>query len=189
MLNDFIDWLSQPWPWYISGIAISGMMFFLVLSGKTFAFSSNFRTICTACGAGKTSSFFRYDWKKQIWNLLFLVGAIGGGWIGTHTLSSGEAPQLSESFLQDLEDMGFAAPTGPQPYEIYGEAVFKSPKMLAILILSGFLIGFGARYAGGCTSGHAITGLSNLQLPSLIAVIGFFLGGLLMTHILYPFIF
>lgn len=152
-------------------------------------FSSNFRTLCAACGAGKISSFFQYDWKQQIWNLLFLVGAIGGGWIGTHILSSGDAPRLSESFLNDLKIMGFAAPTAAQPNEIYGDAVLESPKMLLILILSGFLIGFGARYAGGCTSGHAITGLSNLQLPSLIAVIGFFIGGLLMTHVLFPFIF
>lgn len=189
MYIDFIDWLSQPWPWYISGIAISGMMFFLIFSGKTFAFSSNFRTICSACGAGRYSNFFQYDWKKQIWNLLFLLGAIGGGWIGTNTLSSGEAPQLSTAFLKDLESMGFDLPTGSQPHEIYGDAVFESPKMLLILILSGFLIGFGTRYAGGCTSGHAITGLSNLQIPSLIAVIGFFLGGLIMTHVLFPFIF
>lgn len=50
-------------------------------------------------------------------------------------------------------------------------------------------MGFGARWAGGCTSGHAISGLSNLQLPSLVAVLGFFAGGLLMTHLLFPLLF
>jgi uncharacterized membrane protein YedE/YeeE len=188
-MNDLLRWISQPWPWYVSGMAISGIMFFLIFSGKTFAFSSNFRTICAACGAGKWTGFFRYEWKQQIWNLLFLVGSVAGGWIGTHWLSSGMPIQLSPEFLADLSAMGFAAPIGSQPLEIYGNDVLSSPWKLFILIIGGLLIGFGARYAGGCTSGHAITGLSNLQIPSLIVVIGFFVGGLIMTHFLYPFIF
>ena len=67
--------------------------------------------------------------------------------------------------------------------------MFFDPKILAILFFGGLLVGFGARYAGGCTSGHAISGLSDLQLPSLIAVVGFFIGGLIMTHLLFPLIF
>jgi uncharacterized membrane protein YedE/YeeE len=51
-----------------------------------------------------------------------------------------------------------------------------------LLLVGGVLIGFGTRYAGGCTSGHAISGLSNLQIPSLKAVIGFFIGGLIMSY-------
>jgi uncharacterized protein len=188
-MSNFLSWISQPWSWYVSGIAISGMMFFLIFSGKTFAFSSNFRTICAACGAGKWSGFFQYDWKSQVWNLLFLVGSVIGGWIGIHYLSSDVPIDLSTAFLADLTTMGFALPSGSQPQEIYGIGNLSSPGKVFILILGGFLVGFGARYAGGCTSGHAITGLSNLQLPSLIAVVGFFIGGLLMTHILYPFLF
>ncbi len=188
-MDDLLRWIAQPWSWYISGMAISGMMFFLVFSGKTFAFSSNFRTICAACGAGKFIGFFKYDWKSQIWNLLFLLGSVLGGWIGTHWLSSGVSMELSQAFLADLSAMGFKAPEGSQPLEIYGNDVLSSPWKLFILVIGGFLIGFGARYAGGCTSGHAITGISNLQVSSLIAVIGFFIGGLIMTHVLYPFIF
>ena len=58
-----------------------------------------------------------------------------------------------------------------------------------VLAVGGFLVGFGTRYAGGCTSGHAISGLSNLQLPSLVAVIGFFIGGLVMTHLIFPYLY
>ena len=50
----------------------------------------------------------------------------------------------------------------------------------------GFLVGFGARWAGGCTSGHAISGLADLQVPSLVAVVGFFVGGLAVTHLVLP---
>jgi uncharacterized membrane protein YedE/YeeE len=57
------------------------------------------------------------------------------------------------------------------------------------MVIGGFLVGFGTRYAGGCTSGHAISGLSNLQFASLIATIGFFAGGLIATHLLYPLLF
>lgn len=61
------------------------------------------------------------------------------------------------------------------PDELFATDALTDPKSLAILLFGGLLIGFGARYAGGCTSGHAISGLSNLQLPSLIAVVGFLL--------------
>jgi uncharacterized membrane protein YedE/YeeE len=53
-----------------------------------------------------------------------------------------------------------------------------------LLLVGGVLIGFGTRYAGGCTSGH-VSGLSNLQIPSLKAVIGFF-GGLIMSYFYSP---
>ena len=64
-------------------------------------------------------------------------------------------------------------------------------RLFTVLVctIGGLLVGFGARYAGGCTSGHAISGMSALQLGSLIAVIGFFLGGLTMTYLLFPLIF
>jgi uncharacterized membrane protein YedE/YeeE len=76
-----------------------------------------------------------------------------------------------------------------QPQELYGAEGIQNPMTWVLLVLGGLLVGFGTRYAGGCTSGHAISGLSNLQLPSLIAVIGFFVGGLLMTHVFFPFLF
>jgi uncharacterized membrane protein YedE/YeeE len=74
------------------------------------------------------------------------------------------------------------------PEELFSIQALMQPKVLLILSIGGFLVGFGARYAGGCTSGHAISGLSNLQLVSLYAVIGFFIGGLFMNHLLLPYI-
>ncbi|KAA9332824.1 YeeE/YedE family protein [Adhaeribacter soli] len=184
-----LEILKQPWPWYTSGIVIVLVMAILLFFGKSFGFSSNFRTICAACGAGRTVKFFDFNWKTQIWNLMFLVGSIIGGFIASEYLSNGEAVQISQATIQDLAQIGFAAPQGMQPEELFSLEALFSLKGFLILLGGGFLIGFGTRYAGGCTSGHAISGLSNLQLPSLIAVVGFFIGGLLMTHLFLPFIF
>lgn len=184
-----MDWIMQPWPWHISGLIIVIIMLFLIFLGKSFGFSSNLRTLCSACGAGKTSKFFDFNWRSQVWNLLFLVGSIIGGFISYQYLSTGEPVQIAESTIQDLQSLGIGAPEGLQPLEIYGMESAFTLKGFLILFIGGLLIGFGARYAGGCTSGHAISGLSNLQLPSLVAVIGFFIGGLTMTHLLLPVIF
>lgn len=184
-----MEWILQPWPWHISGFLIVVIMLFLIFMGKSFGFSSNLRTICSACGAGKTAKFFDFNWRSQIWNLLFLVGAIIGGFISFQFLSTGEAVQISEATIQDLQNIGIAAPEGLQPMEIYGTESAFTLRGFLVLLIGGLLIGFGARYAGGCTSGHAISGMSNLQLPSLVAVIGFFIGGLIMTHLLLPVIF
>lgn len=165
-------------------------MLFLVLFGKTFGMSSNLRTLCSIGGAGKYAEFFRFDWKAQRWNLIVVVGAIIGGFLAVFFLSDGSAIALNPETVSDLNQLGFQK-VGDSllPDEIYGLDKLVDLKGLALLILGGFLVGFGTRYAGGCTSGHAITGLSNLQLPSLIAVIGFFIGGLIMTHLLLPLIF
>ncbi|AMM49915.1 YeeE/YedE family protein [Rufibacter sp. DG15C] len=184
-----LETLSQPWPWYVSGAVIALIMVIMLFFGKSFGFSSNLRVICAACGAGKHLPFFDYNWKAQRWNLLFLLGAIIGGWLSATFLSNGEAVRISEATIQDLQQLGFAAPQGMQPEELFGRESLFSFKTIALLLGGGFLIGFGSRYAGGCTSGHAISGLSNLQWPSLVAVIGFFIGGLIMTFLLYPLIF
>lgn len=183
-----IDYLSQPWPWYTSGAVIALVMVLLLFFGKSFGFSSNFRVICAACGAGKNTKFFDFDWRAQTWNLLFLVGAVIGGFIASEFLSSGEGVQISQATIRDLQQLGVAAPNGLQPEELFSLDALFSLKSIFILVVGGFLIGFGSRYAGGCTSGHAISGLSNLQLPSLLAVIGFFIGGLITTFFLLPLI-
>lgn len=186
---DIIELIKQPWHWFVSGIAIALIMFMMIFFGKVFGFSSNFRTICAACGAGKKINYFNYDWKSQMWNLAFLVGSIIGGYVSYHYLSSGEPVQISQATINDIKELGFAAPTGMQPMEIFSIHALMTVKGFSILALGGLLIGFGTRYAAGCTSGHAISGLSNLQLPSLIATIGFFIGGLIMTHLILPIIF
>lgn len=185
-----MDILLKPWPWFISGPLIATVLLLLLYFGKTFGMSSNLRTLCAISGAGKHADFFKFDWRAQKWNLTVVLGAIIGGFIATQFLTDGTVIQLNPKTISDLADMNFTqAGETLLPNEIYGwDAVF-SLKGISILIIGGFLVGFGTRYAGGCTSGHAITGLSNLQLPSLIAVIGFFIGGLVMTHFILPLLF
>jgi uncharacterized protein len=184
-----LELIQQPWPWYTSGIFIAGIMFALLYFGKSFGFSSNLRTLCAASGGGKLVKFFDFNWKTQIWNLLFLVGAIIGGFISAQWLSNGEPVQISENTIADLASMGFAAPISVQPEELFSIDAMRSLRGFLILAIGGLMVGFGSRWAGGCTSGHAISGMSDLQIPSLIAVVGFFAGGLLMTHLIMPLIF
>lgn len=178
------------WPWYISGFLIGMVMLLLIWFGKTFGMSSNLRTLCSAFGAGRNNDFFRFDWRAHRWNLVVVMGAIVGGFIASTYLTDGTGVQLNPKTITELQQMHIDAPEGNLlPDALAGIDAFKSPKMLAILLIGGILVGFGTRYAGGCTSGHAITGLSNLQLPSLIAVIGFFIGGLAMSWLILPLIF
>lgn len=184
-----IEFISQPWTWWVSGIIIASTMFLLLFFGQSFGFSSNLRTICAAAGGGKFVKFFDFNWRSQLWNMVFLVGAILGGFIAKQFLSDGAPVAISENTISDLAKLGISAPTSAQPNELFSMEALFSLKGFLILSLGGLMVGFGSRYAGGCTSGHAISGLSDLQLPSLIAVIGFFIGGLLMTFVLLPIIF
>ncbi|MBP1839712.1 YeeE/YedE family protein [Formosa algae] len=184
-----MDFILQPWSWFVSGFLIALLMFVLLLLGKRFGMSSNLRAFCSMCGGGRVSSFFNYNWKKDSWNLFIVIGAMLGGFIASHYLSDGNMPAISTSTKLALQDLNISAVNGYLPEELFSVAALSDVKTWAILIVGGFLVGFGARYAGGCTSGHAISGLSNLQLPSLIAVVGFFIGGLFMVHVLFPFIF
>ncbi|NNE77706.1 MAG: YeeE/YedE family protein [Pricia sp.] len=185
-----MDWIYQPWPWYVSGPVIALIMFLLLIIGKNFGMSSNLRTMCTICGAGKKADFFKFDWKEQRWNLIVVIGAILGGFIGAHFMSADTAVAINPDTITDLQSLGFeSAGKAYLPSELFDLSALTDFKSLAILIIGGFMVGFGARYAGGCTSGHAISGLSNLQVPSLIAVIGFFIGGLIMIHLIFPLIF
>jgi uncharacterized protein len=183
------SFITQTWSWWFSGIMISAIMFFLLYFGKSFGFSSNLRAICAATGLGKKIKLFDFNWKSQTWNLVFLVGAIAGGFIAKQWMSSDVPVEISQSTIYDLSKMGIAAPVSLQPPELFGWDAVLSFKGFLVLAVGGFLVGFGSRYAGGCTSGHAISGLSNLQLPSLIAVIGFFAGGLIMTFFILPLLF
>lgn len=184
-----LELFRQPWPWYISGAAIAFIMVLLLYYGKSFGFSSNLKTICTIAGAGKSVKFFDFDWKSQIWNVLFLLGAILGGVLASTVFKSNQPLQLSAATINDLEGLGIRFDGELNPSDIFSLEAATSIKVISVLLIGGLLVGFGSRYAGGCTSGHAISGLSNLQVPSLIAVIGFFAGGLIMTHFLLPLIF
>ncbi|WP_312185983.1 YeeE/YedE thiosulfate transporter family protein [Sphingobacterium sp.] len=183
-----LEYIKQPWPWYISGPLIALVMYLLLKQGKDFGMSNNLRTMCTVLGAGKTSSFFRFDWKSQAWNLLVVLGTVIGGFIAHYFLSDGMPTKINEKSITDLKELGIIDHIQgylPESIFTFNGSLFQ----FLILSIGGILIGFGTRYAGGCSSGHAISGLSNFQLPSLIAVIGFFVGGIIMVHFLFPLIF
>lgn len=185
-----MEFLTAPWPWYVAGPLIALTFFLLHLFGRSFGISSNLRAMCTIGGAGACSSFFRIDPRDQLWNILFIIGSAIGGFIAYHFLM--EEPirvDIADSSIQTLKAYGITDPgKGYIPEDFLGNRALDSWFTRGILLAGGFLVGFGARYAGGCTSGHAITGLSTLQMPSLIAVIGFFAGGLLMTYFILPWL-
>ena len=185
-----MDFIFQPWAWYIGGPLIALALFLYFYFGRDFGASTNFETLCTMAGAGKVSDYFKKDWKQRDFALMFVVGLIIGGFISSSYLIPNQTIDLNPTTVKELTDLGFAN-VGNQyfPEEIFGDDIYTSLKGFLILIISGVLIGFGTRYAGGCTSGHAITGLSSLQLPSLLAVIGFFIGGIIATWLIIPLIF
>ena len=182
--------IFQTWPWYVSGFLIGMIMICLTYFGKAFGMSSNLRSLCSMAGAGKYVSFFNFDWKSQRWNLVVVLGAMLGGFVAVHFMYDPSNVDINRKTITQLAQLGIDAPNGKlMPDALFGTKIWQSPKSILILLIGGILIGFGTRYAGGCTSGHAISGLSNLQIPSLKAVIGFFIGGLIMAHFLLPLIF
>ena len=184
-----MEFFLQPWSWLLSGFVIALIMFFLLIMGKTFGMSSNLGTFCAMCGGGKFSQLFNFNWRQKSWNLLVAVGAVLGGFVAKNFMSNANMPHVSQATKEGLKQIGFSENNHFLPNELFSIEALQEPKTIIILIVGGLLIGFGTRYAGGCTSGHAISGLSNLQSSSLFAVIGFFIGGLIMVHVLFPLIF
>jgi uncharacterized membrane protein YedE/YeeE len=183
-MNQFIEWVSQPWPWYVAGPMIGlTVPALLILGNKTFGISSSLRHICAACVPAGIP-FFTYNWKKEIWNLLFVLGTAIGGFIAMNFLANPDTIVISKATQSDLRALGITNFSDLMPTEIFNWDTLLSGKGLLFFVIGGFLVGFGTRYAGGCTSGHAIMGISSLQWPSLVATIFFMLGGFFMTHVL-----
>lgn len=160
-----MNWIFEPWPWYISG-PLLGLMVpaLLILAGRSFGVSTSFQHLGAMCAPkSKLPYFANYDWRGNQWRLVLVVGVMIGAFIG--------ATFLSDTPVQFLPDS------------------YYTPLGFVMLAIGGFLVGFGTRYASGCTSGHTIMGLSNLKWPSLVATISFFIGGLVMVHLIMPFIF
>ncbi len=182
-----MDWITAPWPWYVAGPAITLVMYLMYYLGARFGVSSTLDTICSASGGERFADHFRFDWKTGIWNLVFVFGGLLGGFIASQWMTGEVSIELSESTKTSLISYGITDPGADYlPGEIFNLENLITPRGLIFVVLGGFLVGFGTRYANGCTSGHAITGLSNLELSSLIAVVGFFIGGLFVTHLLIP---
>jgi uncharacterized membrane protein YedE/YeeE len=180
--------LTQPWPWYVSGPLIGLMVpVLLILGNKTFGISSSLRHICAACIPTK-AEFFKYDWRAESWNMIFAFGIVLGGLVAGYFFQNPDPVQIAESTVADLNAMGIKNYEGLIPQEVFNFSQLLTLRGFILMVVGGFFVGFGTRYAGGCTSGHAIMGLSNLQFPSLVATICFFVGGLAMTWFILPFI-
>lgn len=183
-----IAFLKQPWAWYIAGPLIGlTVPALLLLGNKTFGISANLRHICAACFP-KNIPFFTYNWKKESWNLFFVVGIFLGGILATQFLQNPNPIELNAALTNELKTYAITTNKGLLPVELFSWQTLFSLKGILVFVVGGFLVGFGTRYAGGCTSGHAISGLSNLQWPSLIATCCFMLGGFIMANFILPFI-
>ncbi len=180
--------LYKPWPWYVSGIIIGlTVPALLLLGNKRLGISSTLRQVCAACYAGKIP-FFNYDWKKDSWNLFFAGGILIGGFLGGYVLANPNPVQVSMETRGLFQSWGINSTEGLMPESIFNLNALGTWQGLVMMVFGGFLVGFGTRYARGCTSGHGIFGLSALQWPSLIATAGFFIGGILVSHFVLPLI-
>lgn len=190
-MQDIVDFISQPWHWAVSGAAIALLVFVLTWMGRSFGVSNSFRGFCAVLGAGRRFEFFRMDVRDEFWRFAFVIGAVIGGVIAVTFFRSPEPVAISEATISHLSNLGIDYPSSDnQLLGFFPTSLFQPGSIhgLALMIAGGFLVGFGARYGGGCTSGHAITGMSHLKPQSLLTVIGFFIGGLVMTHLLLPFL-
>lgn len=185
---NFIEWIQQPWPWYVAGPLVGlTVPMLLLLGNKTFGISSSLRHVCAACVPSKIP-FFSYDWKKEIWNLFFVGGVLLGGVVVALFLSNPDPVAVAPALAEELSTYGISNYNSLVPPDVFSWPELLTVRGLIMMVGGGFLVGFGTRYAGGCTSGHAIMGLSNLQWPSLVATISFMAGGFIMANLILPFI-
>ncbi|GAA5512822.1 hypothetical protein Dcar01_01546 [Deinococcus carri] len=184
-MTELLDLLRSPWPWYVGGPLIGLMVPLLLwLGNRSFGISSNLRHVCAILLPERARpGFFRHDWRAERWNLMFAAGLVLGGLVAGVWLADPQPAHLSPAALRSLHSLGVSVQPGLVPAKMTD---LTQPGVWALLALSGLLVGFGTRYGGGCTSGHAITGLSTLQKPSLIATVAFFAGGILSANLLLP---
>lgn len=183
-----LEFLKQPWPWYIAGPLIGlTVPALLLLGNKSFGISSSLRHICASCMPAKIP-FFQYEWKKEVWNLFFVAGILLGGVVGAGLLGNPNPIVVNPVLVKELAGYGITNYNNLVPEDIINWQSLFSVKGFFLMVVGGFMVGFGTRYAGGCTSGHAIMGLSNLQWPSLVATICFMVGGFIMANLILPHI-
>jgi uncharacterized membrane protein YedE/YeeE len=183
-----IEVIQQPWPWYVAGPLIGLMVpLLLILGNKTFGISSSLRHVCAICLPQKIP-FFHYDWKKEAWNLFFVGGVITGGFIAAAFLMNGHPVIINPKLVTELSSYGITDYHSMVPKQLFNWQQLFTIKGFILMVVGGFFVGFGTRYAGGCTSGHSIMGLSNLQFSSLVATICFMAGGFIMANLILPLI-
>lgn len=184
-----LELIKQPWHWAVAGIGIGlTVPILLLLGNKKFGISSSLRHICAMCIPANIP-FFKYNWRKELWNVFFVVGILVGGFIATNYLTNPNQIVVAESTKQSLAQFGITDFSSLMPIQLFSVENIFTWKGLIFFVLGGFLVGFGTRYAGGCTSGHSIMGISSFQLPSLIATCCFMIGGFFTANILLPFLF
>ncbi len=186
-----LEGLSQPWHWSVSGLALALIVFLLTWMGRKFGISSSFEAMCTLGGAGRKIPYFKVDLAGKSWLLFLVIGTILGGVIAGEFLTSPAPVDISDATIAFLEQKGMSYPASDSSGRGFiPTSIFNWTNSAGIIaaLAGGFLVGFGARYGRGCTSGHAITGMAHLQLPSLLTVVGFFIGGLITTHLVLPWL-
>jgi uncharacterized membrane protein YedE/YeeE len=180
--------ITQPWPWYVAGPLIGlTVPTLLIIGNKTFGISSSLRHACAACFPSNIS-FFKYDWKKEAWNLFFVLGIFLGGIVAMQLLQNPEPVVVHPKLASELASFGITDYSGLVPAQLFSWESVLTIRGFIMIILGGFMVGFGVRYAGGCTSGHAIMGISSLQWPSVVATCCFMIGGFLTANFLLPLI-
>ncbi len=185
-MSDLFKTLSQPWPWYVAGPLIGlTVPALLLLGNKAFGISSSLRHLCAMCIPARIP-FFDYNWRKELWNLFFVLGIFLGGVFSALFLGSTDAVVLDENLKQELLSYGVADFSALVPADLFNFDVLLSLKGFVLIVIGGMLVGFGTRYAGGCTSGHSITGISMLQPASIIATICFMAGGFFCANLILP---
>ena len=183
-----LDILKNPWPWYVAGhLIVLTVPVLLIIGNKAFGISSSLRHICAACIPANIP-FFKYEWKKEIWNLFFVGGILLGGFLAMSLLANPNPVEIHPNLASELSTYGITNFESMVPVDVFNWSTLLTLKGFIIMVFGGFLIGFGTRYAGGCTSGHAIMGLSTLQWPSLIATCCFMVGGIIMANWILPVI-
>lgn len=185
---NIIEWIRQPWPWYVAGPFIGlTVPILLIFGNRTFGISSSLRHACAACIPADIS-FFKYDWKKESWNLLFVAGIFLGAILTGLFLRDANAVQVNPKLAEELAGYGVTDYSSLVPADIFNWPALLTARGIIMMVVGGFLVGFGTRYAGGCTSGHAIMGISSLQWPSLVATCCFMAGGFIMANLILPYI-
>jgi uncharacterized membrane protein YedE/YeeE len=182
------EWITKPWPWYVAGPLIGLTVPLLLLIGnRTFGISSSLRHVCAACLPAKIP-FFTYDWKKEIWNLFFVAGVLLGGILAANFFMDSTPMVVHPKLASEMAAYGIDNYNGLVPSQVFNWPALLTTRGFILMVVGGFLVGFGTRYAGGCTSGHSIMGLSNLQWPSLVATCCFMAGGFIMANLILPFV-
>jgi uncharacterized protein len=183
-----MNFLYDPWPWYVAGpiigLTVPALLF---LDNKALGISSTLRQICAACYPADIP-MLKYNWRNQFWNLFFVTGVLIGGFIGGFVFANTEPVDLNPATINYLASLGITNDGGLMPTVLFNWNTLFTLKGFFLMIVGGFLVGFGTRWAGGCTSGHGILGLSALQWPSLLATASFFVGGMLFSYFVLPYI-